>query len=86
VIQTGILVEKLTAEATVRRVDICCRCSFQHYAELAGIKGRERPLAHAYLFHYVNVVRPSEGGETAKALLSIFLQPFPVKYHGVEPA
>ncbi|MDB6023335.1 MAG: hypothetical protein JWQ04_3192 [Pedosphaera sp.] len=77
VVQTGILVEKLTAQAIVRRVEnLLADASFLHYAESAGIRGSEKTLATAYLFHYVNMVRPSEGGKTAKALLSILCDRF----------
>ncbi len=75
VVQSGILVEKLPAAALMRRLeDLLADAGFRGYAERAGMVGREKTLAVAYLFHCVKVLRPTEGRETAEALLSLLAE------------
>lgn len=77
VMQTAILVEKLPAETVFSRVEnLLSDKIFQDYAEMAGIRGQEKAMAAAYLFHCVKVIRPGEGLATGKALLALFCDRF----------
>jgi len=72
VIQTGILVGRRNPETLVNELeDLFHTTSFQTYAELAGIQGGEKALAAAYLFHCVEVLKPAEGLDAARTLLSL---------------
>lgn len=72
VIQTGALVEKLAAEALLERFEnLIADPIFQHYAEIAGIKGKEKLLGSLYLSHLIHVIQPGDGIETDKALLTL---------------
>ena len=75
VIQTGVLVQKQKPESVFRIIEqLLDSIAFQNYALHARIKGREKVLVIAYLFHLINVVGPSEGLETCHSLLSLLCQ------------
>lgn len=72
IIQSGILVQKQTAEQLLPKIEeLFSSSNFQNYAHLSGIKGFERPLLIAYLYHLTKMIRPSEGLETNQSLLAL---------------
>jgi hypothetical protein len=73
VIQSGILVGRLSAPVVVQRVESLLRSeAFQQYAAHASILGCERDLVLAYLLHVVEVLKPSEGlGATDELLKAL---------------
>lgn len=74
-IQTGILVEKLAPTELLRRLEkLWTDAAFQKYAESAGVHGKAKVLAVAYLSHLAHVIRPSEGMETSKELLNLLCE------------
>jgi hypothetical protein len=75
VVQSGILVKKLRAEDLVERLEeLLAAKMFHDYAERAGIAGREKVLAVAYLFYCVKELRPSEGAEVGERLLTLLAE------------
>ena len=75
VTQTGILVEKLSAEEVAGKIEgLLESAAFREYAATAGMAGSERVLVVAYLFYCVEVLRPTEGLETARKLLALFAE------------
>jgi hypothetical protein len=75
VVQSGILVEKLPAEALARRLEsLFNEAAFRQYADRAKIAGREKVLAAAYLFYCVRVLRPTEGAEVGEQLLAVAMK------------
>ncbi len=75
VVQAGILVEKLPAEALARKLEkLFGDAAFGNYAERAGIAGREKFLAAAYLFYCARVLRPTEGAEVGERLLELVMK------------
>ena len=70
VIQSGILVGRLSTPVLAQRVESLLRSdAFKQYAARAGILGCERDLVLAYLLHVVEVLKPSEGLAASRELL-----------------
>jgi len=70
VIQSGILVGHLPTPVLVQRVErLLSSGAFKQYAARGGILGCERDLLLAYLFHVVEVIKPSEGLAATRELL-----------------
>jgi len=75
VIQSGILVHKKTPRQLLQKIEeLFAHSVFQNYANHSGIKGYERPLVIAYLFHLTKLIRPSEGFQTNQSLLTLLFQ------------
>jgi hypothetical protein len=71
VIQQAILVRKAGVEEYIPLVDtLLSNNAFRAYAQKALIQGFERELLLTYLMHMVEVVRPSEGLEQNRELLT----------------
>lgn len=75
VIQSTILVERKQGA----RVQLVCekllqREDFRAYAAAAGLAGRERECLLAYLYHVVQVLRPTEGLPENRELLAALVQ------------
>jgi hypothetical protein len=71
VIQRAVLVQKAGVEELLKTVrNLLANSSFRDYARLARIEGIEPALLQAYLIHLTEVIRPSEGLEQNRALLS----------------
>ena len=72
VIQTGILVGRLSAAGMAQRVESLLDSeAFKGYAARADIVGCERELVLAYLLHAVEVIKPSEGLAPTRDLLRV---------------
>lgn len=70
VLQPAILVERLAGPALEQRTErLLASSAFQTYAARCRVAGVERELLLAYLLHCVEVLRPSEGLATTRALL-----------------
>jgi len=70
VIQRDLLVRRLTVNDLITDVEFLLASEpFQAYAQQAGVCGIERPLVLGYLLYNIEVIRPSEGLESAKQLL-----------------
>jgi hypothetical protein len=75
VVQSGILVHKQTPEQLLQKIEeLFASSPFHRYADLSGIKGFERLLVIAYLFHLTKLIRPSEGLQTNQSLLTLLSQ------------
>ena len=75
VIQSGILVHKQTPGQLLQKIEkLFAGSAFHDYADLSGIKGFERPLVIAYLFHLTKIIGPSEGIQTNQSLLTLLCQ------------
>jgi hypothetical protein len=62
VLQSSVLVRRETVEALRARLEkLFASAIFQDYAARAGVAGKERALALAYLSYCTRVIRPSEG-------------------------
>jgi hypothetical protein len=71
VLQTGILVKRLTSEELANRTEaLLASGSFQDYTLLSGISGVERELLLSYLLHLAEVIQPSEGRLESRNLLT----------------
>ena len=74
-IQPAILVRHERTSELVRMIEALLETEgFKRYASLSEIAGMERELVLAYLGHFVDVIRPSEGIEQNEALLSSLMQ------------
>jgi hypothetical protein len=74
VVQTAILVERLSGAVLVQRVERMLSAeSFKDYARQSGITGFERPLLLMYLFYMVEVIKPGEGLDANRGLLGSLL-------------
>jgi hypothetical protein len=75
VIQPAILVHRQGPSSLVDRLEgLLGSPPFQAYALPAGVVGVEREVALAYLLHHNEIIRPSEGLETGRALLAALAQ------------
>lgn len=75
VIQSAVLVRRETAPAILSRMEkLFALAAFQDYASRAGVLGKERPLATAYLSYCTRVLRQSEGLKTVIELESAAVQ------------
>ena len=75
VVQSAVLVRRETASAILSRIEkLFALAAFQDYASRAGVMGRERALATAYLSYCTRVLRQSEGLKTVTELESAAVQ------------
>jgi aminoglycoside phosphotransferase (APT) family kinase protein len=78
VIQPAILVEKLSNESLVGRIeDFLISPAFQKYAQAAGLGGREREWMLAYLLYCREVIKPAEGLPQTSRLLDTLASRWP---------
>jgi hypothetical protein len=71
IIQTAVLVEHKSVEEIVKRIEAVLESdAFKRYAEQSGISEIERELVIAYLIHLLEVIKPAEGLEINRALLT----------------
>jgi hypothetical protein len=71
VIQTGILVRKLTTRDLVQCLEgLLVAPEFRTYLRLSGLEGSEKILAIAYLFYCVEVLQQTEGRQRATEFLA----------------
>jgi len=74
-VQTGILVERMTAGDLLARIrQLWAAPAFRDYAGACAIQDLEAALFEAYLLHVIYVLRPSEGLPAARELLSALRQ------------
>ena len=72
IIQTAILVEHKPAEEITKRIEALVQSeAFKDYSKQTGISGIERELLIAYLIHLLEVIKPAEGLEANRALLTM---------------
>jgi hypothetical protein len=57
-----------------RAEEVLASRAFQDYASRSGIAGNERQLLLSYLFHLVDVIRPSEGQVESRNLLTALVE------------
>jgi hypothetical protein len=68
VIQTAILVERISGAALVARIETMLQeADFQNYAKAANISTICRPLLLAYLLHQNQIIKPGESREVCQA-------------------
>jgi hypothetical protein len=71
IIQTSILVEHKSGGEIVNRVEALLQSeAFKTYPKQTGISGIEREMVIAYLIHLIEVIKPAEGLEANRALLT----------------
>jgi hypothetical protein len=69
VVQPAVLVRHEATETILSRLEkLFSSVAFERYAKLAGIAGREWPLALAYLNYCLNVIRQTEGAARLASL------------------
>ena len=70
VIQTGILVQKLTTRDLIQRLEMLFSApEFRTYLRISGLEGADKILAIAYLLYCVEILQQTEGRQSAKELL-----------------
>lgn len=76
VVQKGILVEHLAADAVARRLEtVLDREEFKAYVRACDAVGAERALLLLHLLHHAEVVRPSEGLRVTSDLMQLLAGP-----------
>ena len=69
-VQTGILVERLSPDRLCDRVtSLLASAPFKVYAAVTCIEGLEDALLHAYLLHALAIFNPTEGNSLPRAMI-----------------
>lgn len=78
IVQPGVLVKRHSADRLHQELEAVLGSEkFRAYARRCGIAGNERGLALAYLTYNLEVIRPSEGATTIRALLDRLAHAWP---------
>jgi hypothetical protein len=71
IIQTTILVEHKSVHEIASRIEALLQSeTFKNYSKQSGVSEIERELVIAYLIHLIEVIKPAEGLEANRALLT----------------